>query len=188
MSTPTLLPKLTRKKLPEHFRGLGFTRGAEIGTWRGEFAAALCAGIPGLHLICVDPWLSVDSYKDSKNDPPSQERFDKAYVAAQLNLAAHDVELLRMTSVEAAPLVADGSLDFVYIDGNHNKPYVLADLEAWTPKVRKGGVISGHDYVRNKRKPFIQVIEAVQEHVRKHRIAEWFVCGDDTPSFMWVKA
>ena len=40
----------------------------------------------------------------------------------------------------------DGWLDFVYIDANHQYEYVLEDIKLWTPKVKKGGVIGGHDY------------------------------------------
>jgi hypothetical protein len=37
-------------------------------------------------------------------------------------------------------------LDFVYIDGDHSYEGVLRDIHAWTPHVRKGGIIAGHDY------------------------------------------
>jgi len=37
-------------------------------------------------------------------------------------------------------------LDFAYIDGNHSLKSVTADLGAWWPKVKSGGIICGHDY------------------------------------------
>jgi len=43
-------------------------------------------------------------------------------------------------------LVEDASLDFCFIDGDHRYEAVKEDIIAWTPKLRKGGILSGHDY------------------------------------------
>ena len=51
-----------------------------------------------------------------------------------------------MTSLEAAPLIPDHSLDFAYVDARHDYASVLEDLEAWFPKVKPGGILAGHDY------------------------------------------
>ena len=56
------------------------------------------------------------------------------------------VKPLQMPSVEAAIGFADGSLDFVFVNGDHVYANVLADLQAWTPKLRPGGVMAGDDY------------------------------------------
>ena len=57
-------------------------------------------------------------------------------------------QVRRMTSVEAAPLFDDGFLDFVYIDANHMYDSVMNDLTVWWPKVRRGGLMAGHDYLQ----------------------------------------
>ena len=49
-------------------------------------------------------------------------------------------------SVNAANLIQNESLDFVYIDAGHDHESVRKDLDCWYPKVRWGGVFSGHDY------------------------------------------
>ena len=41
----------------------------------------------------------------------------------------------------------DESLDFVYIDANHAYDWVVQDIELWYPKVKKGGILWGHDYL-----------------------------------------
>jgi len=56
------------------------------------------------------------------------------------------VQIVRATSAAASELFADESLDFVYIDANHAYLHVLEDLRLWTPKVRSGGLVAGHDY------------------------------------------
>jgi len=54
--------------------------------------------------------------------------------------------ILRKDSVEAAGDVEDGSLDFVFIDADHSYEGALADIRAWVPKVREGGIVCGHDF------------------------------------------
>ncbi len=56
-------------------------------------------------------------------------------------------DIWRLTSVEGAKQVPDGSLDFVYIDARHDYESVLEDLNAWFSKVKPGGIFAGHDYV-----------------------------------------
>ncbi len=64
-----------------------------------------------------------------------------------------------MSSVAAAPLVADGWADFVFIDAGHSYHAARADIEAWEPKVKPGGWLGGHDY----HPKFPGVIRAVDE-------------------------
>jgi predicted O-methyltransferase YrrM len=51
-----------------------------------------------------------------------------------------------MTSLEAAQLFADGSLDFVYIDASHEYEDVKADIQAWLPKMKRNAILSGDDF------------------------------------------
>jgi hypothetical protein len=54
---------------------------------------------------------------------------------------------LKMPSVQAADLFEDGTLDFVFLDADHEYEAVRRDLEAWFPKVKRRGVLGGHDYL-----------------------------------------
>lgn len=59
---------------------------------------------------------------------------------------AHDVVIpVRMPSLDAVSQFEDGSLDLVFVDGDHTYEGCLADIKAWLPKVRPGGAIAGHD-------------------------------------------
>ena len=57
-----------------------------------------------------------------------------------------EFEKLRERSVQAAKMFDDGSLDFVYLDGNHAPEAIREDMAAWLPKVKKGGIFCGDDF------------------------------------------
>lgn len=174
-----------RSDLGPLFASLGYTRGAEIGVWKGVYAQQLCESIPGLQLLCVDPYLAYDAYREQKND---QRRLDEAWAEAQARLAPYACTFLKMPSADAAITVKDRSLDFVYLDGNHLKPYVLQDLDLWTAKVRSGGIVAGHDYRLQQPKPFIQVKEAVDQFTAARQIRPvYLLTGDKSPSFFWLQ-
>lgn len=54
--------------------------------------------------------------------------------------------LLNCGSEAAAKMFDDGSIDLVFIDACHEYEPVLADIRAWLPKIRRGGVLAGHDF------------------------------------------
>lgn len=175
-----------RADLSRLFASLGFAEGAEIGVWKGKWSARLCRDNPVLHMRCVDRWTQYDAYGDSRN---RQDALTAAYEEAVRALAPYHCTILRMDSIDAAQTVPDGALDFVYIDANHGEAFVRRDLAAWAPKVRRGGVMAGHDYIWRSERPHIQVKAAVDRYVREHDIAPWFVlAADPIPSFVWVNA
>ncbi len=97
-----------------------------------------------------------------------------------------DVEFIRKGSLDAVKDIPDGSLDFVYIDEMHEFDPVMMDLIQWNPKVKRGGIIAGHDYSN----VYFQfgVIQAVQAYTYAHNIHNWYVTDlDPHPSFFWVK-
>jgi hypothetical protein len=69
------------------------------------------------------------------------------------------INILVLSSVEAALLYKNESLDFVFIDADHTYESVLLDAQAWLPKIKRGGYLGGHDYHRD----WPGVIKAVEE-------------------------
>lgn len=184
-ATPAFTKSAGRADLAGLFAAMGYKTGAEIGVWQGHYSTTLCQQIPGLHLTCVDPWKQYKTYNEAKNN---QERLDDAYRQTVEALAPFGCDIWRMTSLAAAAQVPDASLDFVYIDANHQEPFVSQDLNAWAPKVRPGGIVAGHDYHLKPKKPFLQEVKpAVDAFTRAHQIHEWYVLmRDKAPSFFWV--
>lgn len=189
---PTVLPAISRNDLSALVFEMGWTSGAEIGVWKGAFSEQLCRNNPGLHLLCVDPWKSYPAWQDAKNKPvlaDAERVMEEAYTKAVHKLRKRHCTIVRKFSVEAAAEVPDRSLDFVYLDGNHGYEAVIADLTAWSPKVKPGGAICGHDYIVSADKPGIHVVAAVQAFTRDRGIVSWFVLGaDKSPSFIWEAA
>lgn len=181
---PLDLP-IGRAALAVLFAELGYTRGAEIGVERGHFAAHLCQVNPGLTLYAVDPWTAYPTYREHV----SQKQMDGFYAEAVQRLAPHDAHLVRAFSVEAACQFAPGSLDFVYIDGNHEFLHVTQDIALWSARVRSGGIVAGHDFTRRKGRNYTNhVKDVVQAWAYAHGVRPWFVCrGDKAPSWFWVQ-
>lgn len=175
------LPIIGAAGLAELFAELGFMLGAEIGTDEGIYAEYLFKTISSLTLICVDPWQAMAYEKGQQPESfEGQEFFDKRYEATLERLKGKHVRIRRMTSLEALPTVKDESLDFVYIDGNHDFLNVAQDIHYWTKKVRPGGIVSGHDYVRYPSRKFNHVQKVVNAYTQAyHHLPVFLVTPTD---------
>lgn len=175
-----------RIDLPRIFKNSGFTNGAEIGVWEGEYSRTLVRRVPNLHLYCIDPWKSYGDFHETCNDDAIMEA---AYEKTKEELKGRNVTIFRCESKDAVLNVPDGSLDFVFIDGNHNLPYTIADLHTWIPKVRKGGIISGHDYLVKRYPPSdIHVKIAINAWTDAYLIRPWFLLVRSRwPTWFWIK-
>lgn len=183
--TAVVRTAMGRRHLAKLFAEFGYEYGAEIGVWRGAYSIELCEANPALHLICVDPWVSHQAWVDRKNS--GRHNLSDVYRDAVNALRPYKCSIRRGYSADVAPTVPDGSLDFVYIDGNHVYDAVMQDLTLWAPKVRKGGIVSGHDYRVYPKQPEIQVERAVNDYVKAHGIRPLVVFpGDKSPSFSWM--
>jgi hypothetical protein len=133
----------------------------------------------------VDPWRAYKRYREHV----SQEKLDEFMKEAHLRTYKYSRRVIRNTSVEAAKLIGDGVLDFVYIDANHEFLHVTQDISIWEKKVRPGGIIAGHDFTRRKQNGYqCHVKDVVQAWTYSHGIRPWFVCrGDKSASWFWVK-
>ncbi len=190
---PIEIPDVGRDDLPTLFRELNFKVGAEIGVEQGAYAELLCQANPDLTLYGIDPWIKYRGYRDHVN----QDKLDGFFQTAQDRMASYDWRPIRKFSVGAVEDFHNRSLDFVYIDGNHLLQYVVTDITVWEKKVRKGGIISGHDYRKTKTSYAAHVTQAVRAYTDAYRIRPWFVLGsknivrgetrDKNRSWMWVK-
>ena len=192
--SPIEIPNVGRDDLAALFAELGFTSGAEIGVEQGLYSETLCKVNPGLRLYSIDAWKAYKGYRDHV----TQGKLDGFYQVTQERLSSYRVSLIRKFSVEALQDFNDGTLDFVYIDANHELPFVMFDIIEWSKKVRKDGIVAGHDYYKSTRfDTKNHVTYAVNAYVQSYRIHPWFLAGskekrlgetrDDSRSWMLVK-
>ena len=189
------IPDSSRDDLPQFFVDMGYKVGAEIGVLRGEFTEKLCQA--GLKVYGIDPWRAYSDYRrDSREEP-----YDVQYEMAKQRLAPYDCTIIRKTSMEAAEDFKMGSLDFVYIDGNHHLRYVVDDIWEWSLRTRSGGTVSGHDYELNGRSPTshqaCHVVHAVDVYMKVWGIKNWYILGRYRPiegekrdkhrSWLWLR-
>jgi predicted O-methyltransferase YrrM len=118
----------------------------EVGSWHGRSTVAIAEGLVGkdARLIAVDTFAGDPGWTEQPEPVPAEARnvFDR-------NLAPFAfVEVIQSESINAAALVPNGSVDWVFIDALHDYASVRADIAAWSPKLRPGGLLSGHDYGR----------------------------------------
>lgn len=125
--------------------------GVEVGVQAGLNAQALLdAG--ALELGLIDPWKHFDE-GDYTADPANISQRDQDFIFGQVlekfraYTESSRVHIHRMTSLQAAPLFGEGSLDFCLLDGDHSYAAVYADLLAWEHTLSEKGVYLLHDFV-----------------------------------------
>lgn len=195
--SPVNIPGCSRERLPEFFKEMGYNIGAEIGVYKGEFTKLFCDA--GLKMYAIDPW---HAYSSSGRTHKRQERQDFLYGhASRLLSRCNDCTVIRKTSMDAVKDFKDGSLDFVYIDGNHSFKYIAEDIYEWSFKVRKGGIVSGHDYYCTSpgaNNVICHVSVIVDAYIKVYGIKNWYTFGRSKPlteekrydrvlSWMWIK-
>lgn len=118
--------------------------GSEVGVLDGKNLLQVFRRCPDIeHVYAVDSYIRPSVVELAQDEP---------------------VTLMQLASTEAAREIADESLDWVFIDADHSFEGVSADIEAWRPKVRPGGFLTGHDYASPK---WPDVMNAVHRHFRQ---------------------
>lgn len=145
---------------------------AEIGVFRGDFSEEILSVCRPEALHLIDPWhfdLDFDwcsppdysvRFGDAKRFVEQvtkwtgvpegvhlNEHFEALYSGVKTRFANNPrVTIHRQTAHDAAPMLADGYFDFVYLDAAHDYENVLHDLKTYDRKVKPDGAIIGDDY------------------------------------------
>lgn len=128
---------------------------AEVGTWKGDFAARILATAQPRLLYLIDPWeyrregeYEHANYGGHRVD--GQRELDAIYASVlerfHAKIERGQVVVMRMRSVDAAAKLAEASLDWAYIDSDHTYESVKSDLERLHRVVKPGGLLAGDDY------------------------------------------
>jgi hypothetical protein len=121
---------------------------AEIGVWEGKFSARILEICQPATLHLIDPWAYMPEFGNTgfgrkKNEHLMDEKFREvqAAFAGDARVVIH-----RATSDVALAALPDASLDWVYVDGNHNEPFIGNDIALCLQKVKPDGIIAGDDF------------------------------------------
>jgi hypothetical protein len=134
----------------EFIQSTGVHRMAEIGVYRGDFAAEVlrrCVGLTAYYM--VDPWRRLSDWnKPANHEDAVLEGFFRE-TKAKTEFAAAKRVILRGKTTEVTEQISDGELDFAYIDADHTLKGIAIDLIRVYPKVRAGGFVGGDDFTRS---------------------------------------
>lgn len=132
---------MTRWELIEKFIGENhYKKIAEIGVAEGGMAKRVIEKCTSM----LDCYIMVDRLVTKRLYAVILETDLPTYLEKEYQ--KNPIVLMRMDSIKAAEIIAPKSLDLVFIDCQHEYEGVKKDIQAWLPKVKDGGIISGHDY------------------------------------------
>ena len=117
--------------------------GIEIGSYAGESAEMFVNSGAFKQLYCIDPWEMNYDPSDCTGDEgllEAEKAFDARFKDSPVVVKIKD------KSEDAVSMFRDETIDFIYIDGNHQYESVKRDLELYVPKIKLRGIIAGHDY------------------------------------------
>jgi len=125
----------------------------EVGAFYGKSTAYMAVEIinsgKNIKFDVVDTWRGSPEHQVGAWDYQEAMVNDTAFDIFKNNLkpAEGSYNPIKMSSLEAANLYPDNSLDMVFIDADHSYEAVKADINAWYPKVKVGGYLCGHDFI-----------------------------------------
>lgn len=141
------IPWMSGIGLVEEIKKLGDSiTGCEIGISYGFNLVYFLDELPSIKKVyAIDPYLP---YDDGPGGFVTEEVIEKVKSLFLQNISAHrtKVEFLNKTATEAADLIPDNSLDYIFIDGDHSYDNALQDMKNYYKKVKNGGIFAGHDY------------------------------------------
>lgn len=141
--------------------------GCEVGTGSGNMMAKVLPANPQLFMYLI-AWYPGTREKETSNysGPMAKRKFVDV-----IQPYKDRVKVIWKTSLESIKDITDGELDFVFIDADHSYEHAKQDIELWYPKVRSGGLVSGHDYDPTRPR-MAGVIRAVDEYFNEFEIYE----------------
>lgn len=153
---------------------------AEIGVAEGEFSRKIVDSCQPSELVLIDVWESVNPQHNSQAKKKVEQRLSP-------EIANGTVKLRQGFSVEVLSTYPDNYFDWVYVDAAHDYDNVSRDISICLQKVKKNGIIAGHDYIRWARGPSrYGVIEAVNEAVIENNMNFLYLTHEQDQHLSWA--
>jgi hypothetical protein len=185
-----------RQQIKEYLNNISDSVVCEVGTRTGDFLENTLLTNNCKLLIAIDIWTNTGNINQNDNDYDQQE-LDKQYIETfNKFLSNPNIKILREFSNKAHKFFPDNFFDFVYIDADHSENGCYEDLNNWYPKVKIGGILSGHDYISKElcklygHKTEFGVIEAVSKFKIENNILSnnFHLTSEEYATYFIVKA
>jgi len=155
-------PRHSIRFAKNYFKGKPITV-VEIGTYEGYNAKSILKELNVNEIYLVDPYANYEDYRTS--EPETIKILNKAERDAHKRLrGSNNLIWIKKFSSKALNDIPN-NIDFIYIDGNHEYKYVKEDMENYYKKLRKGGILAGHDIATG-----FGVAQAVMEFCSEKKI------------------
>jgi predicted O-methyltransferase YrrM len=133
----------------------------ELGSMHGRSAYCLSKSSPTSKIFCLDYWSGwMCKTADGIERSNSLETF-KSYTTECENVTAVQLFLDKKTEPSW-----EEPVDMVFIDISHTNPDDWNVIEFWLPKIKKGGIICGHDYYCEKNSKIVHYPDVVENVAR----------------------
>lgn len=140
----------------------------EIGSYMGESTLLFASSGLFNQIYAIDPFHIDEEFSNTtlKQDEKysGYDSFDiSIFVEKEFKTNTRffdNITLVKEYSFNCADSFVNSTVDFIYIDGEHTYEAVKQDLELFLPKLKEGGVVSGHDYYPER---WPGVVKAVNE-------------------------
>ena len=160
-----LFPKLFTRPSTEYMKSLGRKNiiAVEIGTDRGYNAKTMLKELDIKMLYLVDPYTGEEQSGRSLATTGAESAYGQA--KKELKQYKDKICFIRKFSYDAVNDLPD-EIDFIYIDSAHTEETTKKELEIYYPKMKRGGVMAGHDFYGDN----VGVAIAVADFTKKYNI------------------
>ena len=125
-----------------------FSTGVELGVQRGEYSKVILATWKACtKYVLVDLWATQKNYTDAANVHQAEQDENMKIALENLKQWQSVIMICRNYTTYCAIQFPVHFFDFVYVDARHDRLGVTVDLDDWWPKVRRNGLMCGHDFV-----------------------------------------
>lgn len=138
-----------------------------VGTYKGKSLSLMLDYVEksekNIKVYTVDDWSDI-LYGDNGQDI-------RSIFSENLSTDIDKFEFIDSDTCKASDLFDDNSIDFVFLDTKHSFDHVIRETNCWIPKIKKGGIISGHDYHWDDVK---RAVDSLIKNVDSFTSNEWF--------------
>jgi len=144
----------------------------EIGVWKGLSIKYLAEKVKNknISIVGIDTFEGTKGEHDDDIDVINGTLF-KRYLK---NIHPYTIHTIVGRSDESYENFPNESINFLFIDADHHYEVVKRDIELWYPKIKKGGIISGHDYAEGGECGVIPAVNEFFGQIKRMSSSVWY--------------